>query len=118
MFLIAQSGEQCPCRPRFVGSWNLRVEPIRIFQTVSELDFSHLRAKGLEIRSSLPCASSADQGAYPPPPTDHNDALYGPSSHLSKSTPLPIPQALLSVGRVFAGRRWGRPRCKKSQGPS
>src|SRR5215211_8369077 len=47
MFLIAQSGEQCPYRPRFVGSWNLRVEPIRIFQTVSLLDFSHLRSKGV-----------------------------------------------------------------------
>src|SRR5215208_4047954 len=72
------------------------------FWTVSELDFSHLRAKGLEIRSSsLPCASSADQGAYPPPPTEHNDAVYGPSPHLSKSTPLPIPPALLSVGRFL-----------------
>src|SRR5215203_5049123 len=86
--------------------------------SLSRLDFSHLRAKGLEIRSSsLPYASSADQGAYPPPPTEHNDAVYRPSPPLSKSTPLPIPPALLSVGRVFAGR-CGRPRCKKSQGPS
>jgi hypothetical protein len=43
-----------------------------------ELDFSHLRAKGLEIRSSPQCATSSDQGAYPPP-TDHNDAVYGPT---------------------------------------
>src|SRR5829696_10513800 len=90
--------------------------PETTFHTVSELDFSHLRAKGLEIRSSPQCASSAGQGAYPPP-TEHNDAVYGPSPHLSKSTPLPIPPGLLSVGRLFAGR-WGRPRCKKSQGPS
>jgi hypothetical protein len=59
-----------------------------------ELDFSHLRAKGLEIRSSPQCATSSDQGAYPPP-TDHNDAVYDPSPHFSKSTPLPIPPGLL-----------------------
>src|SRR5436853_5372961 len=29
------------------------------FQTVSKLDFSHLRAKGLEVRSSPQCVSSA-----------------------------------------------------------
>jgi hypothetical protein len=29
-----------------------------------ELDFSHLRAKELEIRSSAQCATSADSGAY------------------------------------------------------
>src|SRR5215218_2014014 len=81
------------------------------------LDFSHLRAKGLEIRSSPQCASSADQDAYPPPPTDHNDVVYGPSPLFSKSTPLPIPPALLSVGRLFACR-CGRPTCKKSQRPS
>src|SRR5215208_6097848 len=91
--------------------------PETTFQTVSLLDFSHLRAKGLEIRSSPQCASSADQDAYPPPPTDHNDVVYGPSPHFSKSTPLPIPPGLLSVGRLFACR-CGRPRCKKSQRPS
>src|SRR5215208_4452528 len=91
--------------------------PETTFHTVSELDFSHLRAKGLEIRSSPQCASSADQDAYPPPPTDHNDVVYGPSPHFSKSTPLPIPPGLLSVGRLFACR-WGRPTCKKSQRPS
>src|SRR4051812_3480838 len=64
------------------------------YQTGSKLDFIHLRAKGLEIRSSPSCASSADQGAYPPP-TDHNDAVYGPSPHFSESTPLPIPPGLL-----------------------
>jgi hypothetical protein len=47
------------------------------------LDFSHLRAKGLETRSSPQCATSSDQGAYPPP-TDHNDALYVPSAHFSQ----------------------------------
>ena len=77
-------------------------DPTRLdtFQTVSLLDFSHLRAKGLEIRSSSQCATSADQGAYPPP-TDHNDAVYGPSPHFPRRTPLPIPPALLSVGRVL-----------------
>ena len=40
MFLIAQSGEQCPYRPRFVGSWNLRVEPIRIFKQSLQIEFS------------------------------------------------------------------------------
>src|SRR5215218_9724802 len=50
-----------------------------------ELDFSHLQAKGLEIRSSAQYASSADQGAYHhPPPTDYNDALYGPFTPLSQ----------------------------------
>src|SRR5215218_11299981 len=82
---------------------------------LSKLDFSHLRAKGLAIRSSPQCATSADQGAYPPL-TDHNDAGYDPSSHFPKRTPLPIPPGLLSVGRLFAGR-CGRPTGKKSQGP-
>src|SRR5215216_7087726 len=93
-------------------------DPTRLdtFQTVSLLDFSHLRAKGLEIRSSSQCATSADQGAYPPP-TDHNDAVYGPSPHFPRRTPLPIPPGLLSVGRLFACR-CGRPTCKNSQGPS
>ena len=52
------------------------------FQTISELDFSHLRAKELEIRSSPQCATSADPGAYHHPPSGHDDAVYGPFAPL------------------------------------
>jgi hypothetical protein len=103
-------------RLRSVRLRDYKIGPVSNFQTVSEFDFSHLRVKGLAIRSSPQCASSADQGAYPPP-TDHNDAGYVPSYHLYKRTPLPIPPGLLSVGRLFACL-CGTPTCKKSQGPS
>ena len=52
------------------------------FLTVSNLDFSHLPAKKLEIRSSSQCATSANQGAYRRPTTDHDDALYAPFTPL------------------------------------
>jgi hypothetical protein len=46
------------------------------------LDFSHLRAKELEIRSSPQCATSADPGAYTTFLAANDDALYGPFAPL------------------------------------
>src|SRR5215204_3885706 len=66
------------------------------------LDFSHLQAKGLEIRSSRQCASSADQGAYPPP-TDHNDAVYGPFTPLFSENASSTTSRFLISSATFCG---------------
>src|SRR5215207_3519214 len=78
------------CRSRTLGLDSVaRCSIVVVFRqsssyckTLSKLDFSHLPAKELEISSSSQCATSANQGAYHPPTTDHNDALYGPFAPL------------------------------------
>ena len=68
VLFVAQSSDRGASRPPFSDSWDLRVEPIRIFQTVSEGEFSEVQAcRSRAMSPSPPSSLSLGLGHYQSP---------------------------------------------------
>ena len=89
---------------------------IPIFQTVSELDFSHLGAKGIEIRSSAQATGDRNRGAYPL--FAMMLRLLVPSGHFSlknssSNTAPPLVRGLFACWPTTATRKKSQGLCRR-----